>query len=165
MFLTLLRHATAEPWDMLSDDARRQLEPKGIEEAKAAGLFAKRSGWKPGIVLSSPYDRAWTTATLFCREGAFATPVEAKFLASGMNPETGLEQLRDYQRFDHVVIVGHEPDLSGLIGLLVGCSAHAVQVKKGSLWGLNCPQLVPGAGRIEYSIPAKTLRLFAGPLA
>ncbi len=152
MHLTLLRHATAEPWELANNDFHRELVERGINESRAAGKFAKAQGWKPDLVLTSPLVRARQTAELFCVQAEVAEPVEAKFLASGMIPEVGATQLADYLELEHVVIVGHEPDFSGLISFLTGFPQGNIEVKKASLWGLACKRLAAGSARFRYSI-------------
>ncbi len=162
MHLTLLRHATAEDWETASDDFRRELVERGVAESRAAGDFAKKLGWKPDFVLNSPLTRARQTAELFCVRAELPEPVEAEFLASGMNPESAASSLCEYLKCGHVVIVGHEPDFSGLISFLTGLPQSSFSVAKGSLWGVECNRLAPGAGRLKYSVTPKQLRALGG---
>ncbi|MEM1295758.1 MAG: histidine phosphatase family protein [Verrucomicrobiota bacterium] len=158
MHLTLLRHATAESWNLGADDFGRELVENGMHEARAAGRFAKLQGWEPDLVLSSPLVRARQTAELFSVQAGGAEATEAAFLASGMTPESGAAELRDYLQFNHVVIVGHEPDFSGLIAFLTGFPQGNIEVKKASLWGLQCNRLAAGSAQLKYSILPKQLR-------
>lgn len=158
MHLTLLRHATAEDWSLGGDDFGRELVKKGIGEARAAGKFAKFQGWNPDLVLHSPLVRARQTAELFSVQAELGEPTEAKFLASGMSPEAGATELRDYLKLEHVVIVGHEPDFSGLIAFLTGLSQGNFEVKKASLWGLKSNRMAAGSAQLIYSILPKQLR-------
>tara|TARA_R110002096_G_scaffold273422_2_gene467204 strand:- start:7925 stop:8419 length:495 start_codon:yes stop_codon:yes gene_type:complete len=158
MHLTLLRHATAEPWNAGGDDYGRELVEKGMNEARAAGKFSKLQGWEPDLVLHSPLVRARQTAELFSLQAGLSEPTEAKFLASGMNPEAGATELRDYLKLGHLVIVGHEPDFSGLIAFLTGFPQGNFEVKKASLWGLECNRFAGGSAWLKYSILPKQMR-------
>ncbi len=158
MLLILLRHGTAEPWQPNGEDAKRALIDRGTAEAARAGKFARKMGWRPGMVLTSPLVRARQTATLFCDTGGYDAPVVEPFLASGMHPEHGTAHLTDYQHFETVVIVGHEPDFSSLIAFLTGSPAMQIKVGKGSLWGVECNRLAEGRGIIRFGLPAKVLK-------
>lgn len=158
MLLTLLRHGTAEPWEPSGEDAKRALIEKGEKESAAAGKFARKVGWEPGIVLTSPLVRAQQTAELFCERAGFEPPVIESFLAAGMHPEHGASHLADYIEFDQVVIVGHEPDFSTLIAYLTGSTALNIKVGKGSLWGVDCTKMAEGCGVLRFGLPAKVIR-------
>jgi phosphohistidine phosphatase len=118
----LFRHGDAEDGD--GDDAARRLTPKGERQAGAAGKALAALGAEVDCCLTSPKVRAAETARLACQ-------------SLGIEPET-TEELRG-GHFDSlalsagrgdVLLVGHEPDLSGEVGRLTGAR---VKLKKGGL--------------------------------
>jgi phosphohistidine phosphatase len=118
----LLRHGDAEDGD--GDDAARRLTAKGERQAKAAGGALAVLGAKIDACLTSPKVRAAETARLACT-------------AIGLEPEIA-EELRGGP-FDSlalstgrgdVLLIGHEPDLSGEIARLSGAN---VKLRKGGL--------------------------------
>lgn len=118
----LLRHGDAERGD--GDDATRRLTPKGERQAKAAGKALSALGAEINACLASPKARAAETARLACE-------------ALGLKPETatelrggGFDALALSAGRGSVLLVGHEPDLSGEVGRLTGAK---VKMRKGGL--------------------------------
>jgi phosphohistidine phosphatase len=153
MTLYLLRHADAE-MPAPTDDAR-PLSPKGIEQAQQAGRFCARHEVRPSVILTSPLTRAAQTAQPVA-EATGSPLIVVPWLASGMAPHDAVEELKAYRTHDSAMIVGHEPDFSHLIALLLGLpGANQLHVRKGSLTALNLDIIRAGAARLEWSLPAR----------
>lgn len=154
MKLYLLRHAEAE--DDAPSDAARRLTPRGVEQARVAGRFCARTGIEPELVLYSPFIRAEQTARTFA-EGwppDARTLQPAPFAASGMDPATALRELRAFERFASVMLVGHQPDVGLLAASLLGLrDAGNLPVGKATLIGLQTRHLVPGGSSLECYVP------------
>ena len=117
MRLILLRHGRAvERTDWTGPDAERPLTAGGRRRTRAV-LKAVRSYLPPASVIwTSPFARAHATAVLAGR--AWRTPVEIHpWLAAGALPAS--DQIALLPTTDSV-LVGHEPDLGTLLGLLIG---------------------------------------------
>ncbi|GAA5482209.1 SixA phosphatase family protein [Haloferula sargassicola] len=155
MELILLRHGKAED-HRPGGDFDRRLEEKGIRQARRAAKLLAGVDRLPEVVLSSPRIRAKETAEHFCDEAGLPEPMFQPWLDCGMDPETALRELRGFSEFGRVMIVGHEPDFSGLAEWLLGAPAGSVEVKKGSLVGL---EVVPQGrrARLLFSIPPKMI--------
>jgi phosphohistidine phosphatase SixA len=136
MELILLRHGKAEDSNP-GGDAERALVDKGHDQAKKAAKLLYALDQRPHVVLTSPRVRARETADTFCTAAEMPGPVIQSWLDCGMNPETAIEELAAFSDFERVMIVGHEPDFSGLVEWLLGCSKSFVEVKKGSLVGIE----------------------------
>lgn len=157
MLLYLLRHAEAEPHR--ADDFSRTLTEKGKRQAARVGEFLSRSSLRPDLILTSPVLRAKQTAAIVARELASDDPVEAPWLACGMNRERGLSELAGYARLESVMIVGHEPDFSVLAAHLLDLgSNHSINISKASLTAIEMQRLVPGAGVLKFLLPVKVIR-------
>ena len=130
---------------------------KGWGQARAAGRFLKRIGCVPELVLTSPLVRARETAEGFCEAAGIDGPVEVGWLACGADPETVMEELRGYSEFASVAVVGHEPDLSELVGHLLGAGHGRVRMKKGAV---ACVRLSYGMrmGELGFLLPPKVVR-------
>lgn len=156
MKIYLLRHADAE--GVRTTDAARELTELGFDQAKLAGRFCVRSGIAPALILTSPYRRARQTADCV-GEALGIAPQNAAFLASGMEPETGLEELRAYQQLGELMIVGHQPDLSLLAAVLLGLEdADRLAVGKASLMCIEAARVGPGEGMLRFFVPARLMR-------
>lgn len=155
MQLLLLRHADAVP--AASTDDARPLSNKGVQQAHRVARFCKERGLRPDLILSSPFLRTEQTGRIVA-ETLGAELVLTSFLASGMLPSAALEELRAYLRFDSLLLVGHEPDLSALAGALLGTgSSGAVRMRKATLAGLEVESLAFGGARLDFLLPVKLM--------
>jgi phosphohistidine phosphatase len=105
---------------------------KGHEQSQRVGRFIKKHELTPDIVLSSPVLRAKETAKILAAEGC-PKPIIEPWLACGMRPKTALEELKAYQQFNRVAMVGHEPDFSALVEHILGAETYSIRVKKASI--------------------------------
>ena len=64
--------------------------------------------------------------------------------------------LGEYRGTERVMLVGHEPDFSSLIGALTGGSQ--VLMKKGGLGRVDIERLEHGAGTLTWLLPPRVLR-------
>lgn len=156
MQLILLRHGKAEDHHADGDYGRRLVE-KGISQARRAARFLESADRLPDVVLTSPRVRARETAEHFCEELGLADPLHQPWLDCGMNADAAWRELQAFSEFERVMIVGHEPDFSSLVEWLLGCSGGAVEVKKGSLVGV---EIFPPSrrARLLFALPPKMIR-------
>jgi phosphohistidine phosphatase len=128
--LWLLRHAEAEPRGALPDE-RRPLTNRGECQSRAAGAALAALGVRIDLLLTSPRIRAVDTAKL-TRE-ALEEELEIVIhepLSAGFTGGEALDLLAGQDARAHVMLVGHEPDLSTVIGELTGAR---VTLKKAGL--------------------------------
>jgi phosphohistidine phosphatase len=119
--LYLLRHAKSS-WDDASlSDYDRPLNDRGTEAAPFMGRVIKERGLIPEMVLSSPANRARTTAKLAIDSGGIGLMIlfdKRIYEASASSLLTVLSEID--RATGSVMIVGHNPGLEGLIRLLTG---------------------------------------------
>jgi phosphohistidine phosphatase len=155
--LWLLRHAEAEPRGVVPDE-RRALTERGERQARAAGAALAALGVRLDAVLTSPRVRALETARLACDgrddgiEPEIYEPLSIDFDAS-----QALDLLAAWDESAHVMLVGHEPDFSLLVGELTGAS---VKLKKGGLAMIDIAE-VRGGELVVLARP-RELALIAG---
>lgn len=130
MRLYFLRHGEAaerETWTGADKD--RPLTPSGIDEMEqvAAGLAALDLGCE--VILSSGFARADATAQIAAR--ALGLRVErAEELAPGATLAGLLSVLHAHPDSKRILVVGHEPDFSHMIGELIASPHPANLVLK-----------------------------------
>ncbi len=156
MDLFILRHGTAEDGNPLGD-FHRALTSKGRAQSRAAGKLLAAAELLPQVVLCSPLVRARQTAEEFCDAAGLPGPVCESWLSSGSRPETMLQGLTGQRDFKRVLIVGHEPDLSTLIGESLDVRRGRIVMKKGAL---ACVTLNPPApaGELRFLLPPALIR-------
>lgn len=112
--LTLLRHGEAQPLDSCPEDFERALTRRGAIEAQEMGARLSHRNLIPDLVLVSPAERTWATASII----AAACELDAKqvqcarelYLATS---ETTWRLLaRRDASLSHILICGHNPGLS-----------------------------------------------------
>jgi phosphohistidine phosphatase len=148
MQLIILRHGKAETKGE-KKDFDRELVEEGFDQARQAGELLKATGHLPGIVLTSPLVRTKQTAETFCEAAGIDAPIDQPWIASGMHPETALSELKAFAEHRRVMIVGHEPDLSDLIGWICG---GTVDLPTGSVAALELMPPTP-KGQLVYLVP------------
>ena len=119
--LLVLRHAKSDWSAAYGSDRERPLAPRGVDAARLMGRFVTAAGLEPDLVLSSPAERARTTAGLAASAGSWGVPVEIRegFYAGGR--EAVLLALREVgPQIGTVVVVGHEPVWSAVVSGLSG---------------------------------------------
>ena len=151
MDLILIRHGKAEDLHP-QRDGERALTDKGFAQARRQAQRLRDAGKLPEIVLTSPLRRARQTAETFCESAGMPGPLVQGWIAPGMNPDAALRELKGFSEFRTLAIVGHEPDLSSLIAMLLGGTAAAIRMKKG---GIACVKINPPSkqGELRYLIP------------
>jgi len=118
------------------------------------------------MIVSSPLTRAEETARIVAHELNFQQIVQiGQFLRAGMTPERALSGIRESftelmkreksLEKASVLLVGHEPDFSNLVGVLIGGRPESVHFRKATLVGLTIQELKPGAGTIEFVLPVR----------
>jgi phosphohistidine phosphatase len=134
--LWLLRHAEAESHGVRAD-AERRLTERGEQQARLAGIAVARLDVTFEAVLFSPKVRARQTAELAAegwgddqRERLSVHPP----LAGDFDAAQALDAMAAVASDGRLLLVGHEPDLSGVVGQLSG--GH-VDLKKGGLAALR----------------------------
>lgn len=131
MDIWLLRHAAAHDRAPSGRDADRELTPEGLDRARAVarGLALL----EPGIarVVTSPYRRARQSA----EAAAWSLGVElteSRALEPERDPEEILREVASEGGGD-VLLVGHQPHLGALLGLLAAGPGIEIPMKKASV--------------------------------
>jgi phosphohistidine phosphatase len=130
--LWLLRHADAEPHGTRAD-AERRLTERGVRQAEVAGLALARMGVGFAAALSSPKARARETAELALAQLPDEQAPDMELhepLAGGFQASQALKAIAGTASESPLLLIGHEPDLSGIVGELTG---GRVDLKKGGL--------------------------------
>ncbi len=154
--LWLLRHADAEPHGT-RPDAERQLTDRGKGQSYSAGVALAAMGVEFAAILASPKARARETAELALEQmGERERGLELHpLLAGGIRAREALELVAGVGADGPVLLVAHEPDLSGIVGELTG---GRVDLKKG---GLAVVRLGAGGAELVLLLRPAELALIA----
>lgn len=140
MRIYLVRHGPAgnrEEWH--GDDALRPLTEKGKQKTRAAAEGLKLLGLGVDTLVTSPLVRAKQTADIV------GNVLHLRVTEDGtLSPGFGMAQLvgllSTHTDARELMLVGHEPDFSELIGQLIAPQSEAsVMLKKGACCALELP--------------------------
>ena len=118
MKLCFLRHGEADWPNWTKPDNERPLTERGRKEMKRVAKFLERLKLVPDVILTSPLPRASQTAEIVGQRLGIELQIESA-LAHGFNIER-LRRLLAKRDSECVMIVGHEPEFSEIIGELTG---------------------------------------------
>jgi phosphohistidine phosphatase len=147
----LIRHAAAVDETLELRDPSRHLTPAGREQARSLGDRLRWHDCLPTHFWTSPLVRAVQTAELVAAGLQLPIAVDVlPALAPGENVRTVVAALGKLPADSHVVLVGHEPGMSGIGTMLLGkdlgalAKAEAVRISDGKLrwrfaWNAEAP--------------------------
>jgi len=165
MTLYILRHAIAvDRTEWHRKDSERPLTQEGLRKMRKVARGLKRLGVAFDWILTSPYRRAYDTAQIVADVLKPRRKLRIlRDLASGGRPDRLIRHLAlDYLTSDSLLLVGHEPDLSRLVSVLIGAKEPlAIDLKKGGLCKLSADSLTYGrCATLEWLLTPKLLKNF-----
>ena len=143
MNLYLIRHAIAEEESPTGDDSQRGLTDKGAKKMRQIAKGLRELGVEFDYILTSPYIRAEQTAEILGDVLKMKKRiVTSENLAPTGSPDQLLAEINEKYSVNSLAIVGHEPYLSNLVGLLTADgSPIEMTFKKGSVCYLTTDDL------------------------
>jgi phosphohistidine phosphatase len=145
MNLYIIRHAIAvdEGSPEYEQDSQRPLTDKGKKKMRQIAKGLRSLGVDVDLILSSPYTRAKETAEILAE--VFKIKVDVAFsdkLVPMGDPDLLISEINEKYTVESIVLVGHEPQLSSLISLLVSENASVdLTLKKGGVCRLSADDL------------------------
>jgi len=166
MWVYLFRHGPAgqrdaERWP---DDGQRPLTARGERKTTRAARGLARLERRPAQLFTSPLERSARTATILQQSLNVVRPPQiAEELAPGGSPQKLIARLQRWNG-EVAVVVGHEPDLGRLAGLLLfGDPEGTLPLKKSGCCAIAFEDAVhAGAGRLVWLLSPRLLRRAAG---
>jgi phosphohistidine phosphatase len=161
--LFILRHGKAEPAGTGTGDADRRLTKKGQDEITIVAAFLASGGYSFDLIATSPLARAKETAAIVA--GILGEPEKVEVwpsLLPGGNPDLVCREAGGFLEMNRILLVGHEPLLSLLVGRIIGGDdGAAIVMTKGSLARIrNFSFAHRPSGELQWLVSARHL---AGP--
>jgi phosphohistidine phosphatase len=147
MEMYFLRHADAEEQGQGKADSERALTAKGMRQSVDVAKWAAEHKVDARVVVTSPLLRARQTAEPMA--AALDVPlVEDERLSGGRLTISALEGIvADQDDPEAIMIVGHEPDFSEILGELTG---GRVAMKKAALAMVRCDRVADLCGELVW---------------
>jgi phosphohistidine phosphatase len=166
MNLYFLRHAKAcarsRKW---RPDSTRPLTRDGEKRMFEAARGLQTLDLSFDLILTSPHIRAFRTAEILAEVFLSTKVCESKNLVPEAEPRAVIDEINEnFSTLKQIVLVGHEPFLSGLISLLLsGGDTLSIDLRKGGFCKLSVGQLGAGqCGCLEYMMTSRQLARMAG---
>ena len=164
MKIIIVRHAIAMDrvlWARDHDnDNDRTLTAKGEDRMRLGAAGLRTIVPQVDYILTSRYARAWGTARILHESYPEAKLEEMHELEPGGDFDDLIDNVSQYAPSSVIALVGHEPDLSALMGrLLTGRNIPLGYLKKGAavlISFYSTPQRE--RGNLEWSLPPLALR-------
>ncbi|HSH03157.1 MAG TPA: histidine phosphatase family protein [Anaerolineae bacterium] len=119
--LLVMRHAKSSWSNAGMSDFERPLNNRGQADAPRMGKLLRREDLVPDLIITSTAKRAWQTAEAVAYASGYEEDVreEEKFyLAAPVTYINVVKKVDD--RYERVMVVGHNPGISELITVLTG---------------------------------------------
>lgn len=137
MIIYFLRHASAgESVSNPKKDEKRGLDESGIQQCNEVGRALLSLNVQVDVIVSSPLKRAAQTASLVGNELGYEGKLQ---LDPALRPGASFSEFEamtaKYARYESVMVVGHNPNLSEFVGRTIsdtGADA-AIDLKKGAV--------------------------------
>jgi phosphohistidine phosphatase len=132
--LMIMRHGKSDWKAGAMTDHERPLNQRGVTAATRMGEVLTQAGLVPDRIIASSATRTASTAEHAARAGGWKAQVEATDVLYGATPDAVIRVIKAVPNsVGRLLIVGHEPTSSGLIGELTGAM---VQVKTATVAAL-----------------------------
>jgi phosphohistidine phosphatase len=142
-------------------DGERRLTPEGREEMRWVARGMRALDLRLDHVWTSPLVRARQTADAVVKElGLEDRLAEDARIASWFRIGDLQELLSGLPGAARVLLVGHEPDFSGLVAELAG--GGSIRMKKASLACIDATAVQPGGGELRWLLEAEHLAALGG---
>ena len=160
MKLLIVRHAKAEDQAAGQSDDDRALTGSGRQTARQIGRALQHLLPRVDQLVASPCVRAYATAKHIASAYKHLEVTTLPVLLPGAVPRDVLAWLQEQPRDATIILVGHEPDLSGFAGLLLsGDTRPMFDFKKAASCLIAFDDRPAAAGgRLEWFVPPRLLR-------
>lgn len=144
MIIYFVRHASAGQKKLSGKkDEKRPLDADGVQQGTQMGRILSSMEIGVDAIISSPLKRATQTAALIANEIGYESKLH---IENALRPEAKYDHfrdmLRDYSKYESIMVVGHNPNFSDFLGRTIAGSgerAH-VEMRKGSVAKIESKQ-------------------------
>ena len=162
MRIYLIRHSNAvDPGTPdYEDDSQRPLTEKGREKMRKIASALKKMNVKPDCIVSSPYTRTRQTAEVLAKTLKYKRDLAFSDVLVPMgSADEIIGEINEKYDVDELVLISHEPCISGLIGALtVGNLDISINIKNGGVCCLASDDLhVERKAVLEFLLTSKIL--------
>jgi phosphohistidine phosphatase len=157
--LFILRHGEAgNRMSVAEEDSERPLTPEGRIEMQKIAKSLKAVGLQTNKIYTSPLKRARETADITARILKIPTLEEWDELKPDGSKAALYRKLARFEPNSRLILVGHEPYLSSMIGEIIGTTGARLVLKKGGLGKLRITSFTPQiSGELRWLLTPKMI--------
>lgn len=157
MNLYILRHASAGTRRANPKlDVKRPIDKEGKQQCLLIGSCLSALNVQFDRVVSSPLKRAMQTASLVGNETGYEGKIE---ITEALSPDASVAKFQDLvralQKYENVLVVGHNPNLPVFLGSLIAPSRTSIRLRKGAVARIDCDRL---PGTLHWLVDPRILR-------
>jgi len=158
MNIYVLRHASAgtrRPNPLI--DVKRPLDKEGKQQCLLIGSYLTALNVQFDLIVSSPLKRAMQTASLVGTEVGYDSKIlVSEALAPGGTVTAFQNLVTDLSKYENVLVVGHNPNLSQfLASLFVSPGRASIRLRKGAIARVDCTRR---PGLLHWLVDPRILR-------
>jgi phosphohistidine phosphatase len=161
--LFILRHGEAgNRMTAVEKDSERPLTPEGRTEMQKIAKSLKAAGLQTNRIYTSPLKRAKETAEIAAKVLKIPTLEEWDELKPDGSKAALYRKLARFEQNSRLILVGHEPYLSSMIGEIIGSTGARLVLKKGGLGKVRITSFIPRiSGELRWLLTPKMItRMF-----
>ena len=166
MQIYVIRHAEAQQLGQKNEfsDEKRSLTSEGRDRMRDGAKGLDKLGVEPDLILTSPLARALETAEIVAAALGVSKKeiVQTDNLKPGASAEELFAEVKRRTGIESLALVGHEPDLSGIISKLLRVGGIPIDLKKGAVCCVSVTETVPALrGSLLWLLTLKQLRMLS----
>jgi phosphohistidine phosphatase len=157
--LFILRHGEAgNRMTVVEEDSERPLTPEGRIEMQKITKSLKAVGLQADRIFTSPLKRALETAEIASKILKVPILEEWDELKPDGSKPALYRKLARLEQNSRVILVGHEPYLSSMIGEIIGNTSTKIVLKKGGLGKVRITTFSPHiSGELRWLLTPKII--------
>jgi phosphohistidine phosphatase len=139
-------------------DSERPLTPEGRAEMQKIATSLKAARLQINQIYTSPLKRARETAEITAKTLKIPTMEEWDELKPDGNKAALYRKLARFKQNSRLILVGHEPYLSSMIGEIIGTTGARLVLKKGGLGKVRITSFTPQiSGELRWLLTPKMI--------
>jgi len=157
--LFILRHGEAgNRMAVVEEDSERPLTPEGRADMQKIAKSLKAIGLQTNKIYTSPVKRARETAEIAAKILNISTLEEWNELKPEGSKAALYRKLERLERNSRLILVGHEPYLTSMMGEIIGTTSPKIVLKKGGVAKVRITSFTPRiSGELRWLLTPKIM--------
>jgi phosphohistidine phosphatase len=160
--VVICRHAKSD-WSQDLADFDRPLNSRGEVDAPMMGKVLAQSGFMPDLILTSPANRAKTTAHYVAKALRYSQPIREEQGIYHQGATFILDLLSNLpDSVQSVMVFGHNPTLESVVGQLLGTKGHITMPTAAMAclthWSNRWKEATPGQFGLQWHLIPKLIK-------